>query len=317
MSDSHGGGGGGLSVSIILGAMICAGVTAVLADLMAPYGPVVFTLGLAFAGLTILAGILSLLPPLSGILRPVATLALVNAIACGVMIGLWYIGPKPAVTERGVIATLAPFGATAQTVVIRNQSTVMAPTVAPASAQASTLAPAPAVALTPADQKQQTLLTALASADPAVRLRGSLVALNERDPAIIAAVIDTLYRSPDPAVRQVAVKRLLAQRRGARMPLLAVGGNGDSQAFANALQSTGITIRAINETSGAFDGGLCAATGMSGAVNRSGVTISTKCKTGATDGATVLVLQATDDYKLTGEARNDAGQTAKVEVPLT
>jgi hypothetical protein len=39
-------------------------------------------------------------------------------------------------------------------------------------------------------------------------------------------------------------------------------------------------------------------------------------KTGATDGTTVLVLQATDDFKLTGEARNDQGQTAKVEVPL-
>lgn len=149
-----------------------------------------------------------------------------------------------------------------------------------------------------------------------MRLRGGVIALTERDPAVIAAVIDTLYRSPDPAVRQLAVKRLLTQRRGARMPLLAVAGNADSQAFANALQGAGLTIRAINETSGAFDGGLCAATGMSGAVNRNGVTISTRCKTGATDGATVLVLQATDAYLLVGEARNDQGQTAKVEVPL-
>lgn len=124
MSDSHG---GGLSVPVILGALICAGVTAILADLMTPYGPVVLTLGIAFAALTILAGILSLLPPLSGILRPVAAFALVNAIACGALIGLAYVGPKPAVTERGVVATLLPFGETAQTIVVRNQSTVVPP----------------------------------------------------------------------------------------------------------------------------------------------------------------------------------------------
>ncbi len=313
MSDSHG---GGLSVPVILGALICAGVTAILADLMTPYGPVVLTLGIAFAALTILAGILSLLPPLSGILRPVAAFALVNAIACGALIGLAYVGPKPAVTERGVVATLLPFGETAQTIVVRNQSTVVPPALDTAGVETAAVPTAPAAPLTPADLKQQTLLTALASADPAVRLRGGVIALTERDPAVIAAVIDTLYRSPDPAVRQLAVKRLLTQRRGARMPLLAVAGNADSQAFANALQGAGLTIRAINETSGAFDGGLCAATGMSGAVNRNGVTISTRCKTGATDGATVLVLQATDAYLLVGEARNDQGQTAKVEVPL-
>ncbi len=311
MSDSHG---GGLSIPVILGALICAGVTAILADLMTPYGPVALTLGIAFAGLTVLAGILSLLPPLSGILRPVATFALVNAIACGVMIGLWYVGPKPAVNERGVVATLLPFGKTAQTIVVRDPSMDVMPSAEPAATVAAATT-TPATPLTPVDEKQQALLTALASADPAVRLRGGMVALNERDPAVIAGVIDTLYRSPDPAVRQLAVKRLLTQRRGARMPLLAVAANADAQAFANALQGAGLTIRTINETSGVFDGTLCAP-GMSGAVNRGGVTISARCKTGATDGNTVLTLQATDDYKLVGEARNDQGQTAKVEAPL-
>ncbi len=67
---------------------------------------------------------------------------------------------------------------------------------------------------------------------------------------------------------------------------------------------------------GAFEGGLCGPTGMTGAVARSGVTINTKCKTGDTPGDTVLVLSPTDDYKLVGEARNDRGQTARVELPL-
>ena len=312
MSESRG---GGLSIPVILGALICAGVTALLADLMTPYGPVVLTLGLAFAALTVLAGVLSLLPPLTGILRPVAAFALVNAVACGVMIGLWYIAPKPAASERGVVASLLPFGETAQAIVVSDKTQTVVPALQQISVETAAAPARPPAPLTPADEKQQALLTALASADPAARLRGSLVALTERDPATIAGVIDTLYRSPDPAVRQLAVKRLLTQRRGARLPLLAVAANAESQAFANALQGAGLTVRAINETSGAFDGTLCAP-GMSGAVNRSGVTISAKCKTGATDGATVLTLQSTDDYKLVGEARNDQGQTAKVEVPL-
>ena len=313
MSDSHDG--GGLSLPVLLGALICAGVTAILADLMTPYGPVLLTMAMAFAALTLAAGILSLLPPLTGILRPVAAFALLNAIACGALVGLSTIAPKPAANERGVVAALLPYGQTLQSIVVTDQPhgpPVSTPAAAPAAA---TPAPPPAP-LTPADQKQQTLLTALASADPAARLRGGMSALGERDPAVLAGVIDTLYRSPDPAVRQLAVKRLLSQRRGTRMPLLAVPGNAQAQAFANALQGAGLTVRAINETSGAFDGGLCGPTGMTGAVNRGGVTISAKCKTGATDGNTVLVLQPTDAYTLTGEARNDQGQTAKVEVPL-
>ena len=312
MSDSHNG--GGLGAGAILGAVICAAVLAILADLMTPYGPVVLTLGVAFVALAIVAGVLSILPPLSGILRPAAAFALINALACGVMIGLWYVGPKPAVNTRGVVATMVPFGATLQPIVVRDFSQVI-PTPAPAATVAAAPA-APARPLTAAEQKQQALLTALASADPAARLRAGIAALNERDPAVMAGVVDTLYRSPDPAVRQLAVKRLLTQRRGARMPLLATAGNKESQAFTNALQGAGLTIRAINETSGTFDGGLCAATGMTGAVNRNGVTMSTKCKTGDTDGATILVLQATDDYQLTGDAHDDQGHTAKVQAPL-
>lgn len=314
MSDSHAHG-GGLGLGAMLGALVCAAVTAVLADLMTPYGPVVLTLGVAFVGLAIVAGVLSILPPLSGILRPAALFALLNALACGAMVGLWYVGPKPAVNTKGVVASMVPYGATLQSIVVRDFSQELPPVAAPAAVPAA--APAqPAHPLTAVEKKQQALLSELASADPAARLRAGIAALGERDPATIAGVIDTLYRSPDPAVRQLAVKRLLTQRRGVRMPLIVTAGNKESQAFANALQGAGLTIRAINETSGAFDGGMCAPAGMTGTVNRNGVTLTARCKTGDTDGATVAVLQATDDYQLAGEAHDDQGHTAKVQAPL-
>ena len=55
---------------------------------------------------------------------------------------------------------------------------------------------------------------------------------------------------------------------------------------------------------------------MTGAVNRSGVTMSARCKIGDKELPIVLVLQPTDDFQLTGEARDDQGHVAKVQAPL-
>lgn len=314
MADGHGG--AGLGFPVVFGALFCAAFGAILADLMTPYGPVVLTLGLAFAALTLVAGVLSFLPPLTALFRPVAAFALINAIVLGVLVGLWYVAPKPAATERGVFATLVPFGKTLQAIVVTDmphgppQAALIHTSSTPAAKPEAT----PAPQLSPADQRQQALLAALASADPARRLRASVSALSEHDPATLAGVVETLYRSPDPAIRQLAVKRLLTQRRGAKLPILATPANADAQTLANALQSSGLTVRAINETSGAFDGALCGA--MTGAVNRSGVTMSAKCKLGDGEHPIVLVLQPTDDFQLTGEARDDQGHVAKVQTPL-
>lgn len=316
MSDSRSG--AGMAFPVILGALICAAFGGLLADLMTPYGPVVLTLGIAFAALTLVAGVLSFLPPLTSLLRPVATFALINAIVCGVLIGLWYIAPKPAATERGVVASMVPFGSTLQSIVVTNLPKAPPVAALPSNAtpQEKTPATPPPAPASPADAKQQALLAALASADPAQRLRASVSALNERDPATLAGVVETLYRSPDPAIRQLAVKRLLTQRRGARLPLLATPANAEAQALANALQSSGLTVRTINETSGAFEGGVCGPTGMTGSVNRSGVTMSARCRVGEADRAIVLVLQPTDDFQLSGEARDDQGHVARVQAPL-
>lgn len=306
MSDEHGGGAarGGFGIQTAIGALVSAGALAALADLMTPYGPVVLTLAAAFGLLAVVIGVLSLLPPLSGLLRPIAGFALANALACGALMGLWYIAPKPAATERGVIATLAPFGGTLQSILIAKK-----PPAQPAGP--------PAPVLTETERAMQEMAKGLAAADPAERVRSGVEALRNDDPALVAAAVDRLYRSTDPALRQLAVKRLLSLRRGARMPLLAVAPTEDAQAFANALQGVGLTIRSLNETSGAFDGGLCAPTGMAGTVNRTGVTISARCKIGDADRNILLVLQSTDDFRLVGDARNDAGQSVKVELPLT
>jgi hypothetical protein len=305
MSESHAGGGGS-SLPAILGALVCAGVVAALADLMTPYGPVVLTLGIAFAALTLVSGVLSLLPPLTGLLRPLAGFALLNTIACGALIGVSYVAPKPAAAERGVVATLLPFGKTVQSMIVTDQP--HGPPVA--------VAAAPPPQLSDAERAMQTLAQGLASPDPSERVRAGVESLKTQDAALAAAAVDKLYRTNDPALRQLAVKRLLLNRRGARMPLLAVAATPEAQPFANALQGVGLTVRSLNESSGAFDGGLCAPTGMAGTVNRSGVTISARCKIGDADHNTVLVLQATDDFKLVGDARNDAGQSVKVELPL-
>jgi hypothetical protein len=280
-------------------------VLAVAADLMTPYGPVVLTMAAVFGVLAAIAGVLSLLPPLTGLLRSVAGFALLNALACALFVGLWYIAPKPSATERGVFATLAPFGDTLQSVLV-----------APHPKGPPQVETAAAPVLSVSAQAMQALTTGLASADPAERLRAGLTALASEDDAVVAASLDKLYRTNDPALRQIAVKRLLSMRRGARMPLLAIAPTPDAQPFANALQGVGLTIRALNETSGAFDGGLCAPTGMAGTVNRTGVTISARCKVGGEDRNTVLVLQPTDDFRLIGDARNDAGQSVRVELPL-
>jgi hypothetical protein len=306
MSDGHGGpgAGGGSGIETGIAAIAVAALTAVAADLMTPYGPVVLTLAATFGVGALLAGVLSLLPPLTGLLRPVAGFALMNALACGVMIGLWYVAPRPAVIERGVIATLAPFGRTLQSIMVTDKSG-HAPPVAPVEPQVSA-----------AERALQEMTTGISSGDPAERVRAGVEALKAEDSALAAAAIDKLYRSGDPALRQLAVKRLLAIRRGARMPLLATAPTPEAQGFANALQGAGLTIRSLNETSGAFDGGLCAPSGMAGTVNRTGVTISARCRVGDADRNTVLLLQPTEDFRLVGDARNDAGESVKVDLPL-
>jgi len=239
------------------------------------------------------------------LLRGVSGFALLNTLACALFVGLWYIAPKPAANERGVFATLVPFGDTLQGVMVTPH-----PKGPPQVETAA--APAPS----PSEQAMQALAAGLASADPAERLRAGLNALTSEDDAVVAASLDKLYRTNDPALRQIVVKRLLLMRRGARMPLLAVAATEDAQPFANALQGVGLTIRSLNEVSGAFDGGLCAPTGMAGTVNRTGVTISARCKIGTEDRNTVLILQPTNDFRLVGDARNDAGQSVRVELPL-
>lgn len=311
MSDAHSGHGAGTGIGV--GASIAgtatALITAITADLLQPFGPFAMALTGVFGVVAVIAVLLSLLPPLTGLLRPLAGFAIVSAIVFGAFAGLQnFVAPKPAGPTQGFLASILPPAADVQALALAALTPKQDVAVEPAGIVAPTLSEA--------QQAMQDLATGLGSPDPAERLRAGLNALASEDDAVVAASVDKLYRTNDPALRQIAVKRLLAMRRGARMPLLAVAATPDAQPFANALQGVGLTIRSLNETSGAFDGGLCAPTGMAGTVNRGGVTISARCKVGPDDRNTVLVLQATDDFRLVGDARNDAGQSVKVELPL-
>jgi hypothetical protein len=305
MAESHSGGAGVLT---LVAFAVCAGVTALVADLLQPLGPVALVLALAFLLLAIISGVLSLVPPTRALFGGVLTFAIVGVAACGGVFALQrFVAPQADGVQHGVFSTLLPPLRALQDVLITEAPKWDGRPPAPVVVE--TVAPPPS----PAEIVLGALSTALASPDPAERLRGGIAALGERDPAVLAAVVDKLYRSSDPAVRQLAVKRLLAQRRGARIPIMATAASPDAQPFANALQT--MTIRSLNETSGAFEGSLCAP-GMAGAVNRSGVTISARCKIGAEERAIIIALAPTDSYLLVGEARNDAGQTARVELPL-
>lgn len=300
---------------------VCAVLVALVADLMQPLGPFALALAIVFAAATAISGVLAIIPPTRGLFGTLFLFSAILLVACGGVFGLQRLTPpRDDGVRNGFFTTALPPLRPVQHVILsegprldgrpKPVDVVSAAVITPAAA------PAPAAPALPMDEKQRALLGALASADPAVRLRGGVTALNERDPATLAGVIDTLYRSPDPAVRQLAVKRLLSQRRGARLPLLATAANADAQGLANALQAAGLTVRTINETSGAFDGGVCGPQGMTGAVNRSGVTITGRCRIGEADQTVTLVLQPTDDFQLAGEARDDKGRSARVTLPL-
>ncbi|MDX2233171.1 MAG: hypothetical protein NW200_01620 [Hyphomonadaceae bacterium] len=314
MSNTHAGGGPSLLTLAAFAA--CAFLVAVAADLMQPLGPFALVLTLTFAGAALVSGLLSLFPPTRALFGGLLMFCLIALAMFGGLFGLQrFATPATDGVRNGVLTTVVSPARDFQRLLIREaplwdgRPAPQPPPAEPAAAPEPPPLPAAQAAL-------QKLTASLASPDPAERLRGGVEALAEKEPAVVAAVIDKLYRSADPAVRQLAVKRLMAQRRGTRIPILAVAANPESEAFANALQGVGVTVRSINETSGAFDGGLCAASGMSGAVNRTGVTIATRCKVGDAERNTVLVLQAADDFQLKGEARNDQGQTARVELPL-
>lgn len=94
--------------SALPGILLLAVFVGVLADLMTPYGPVALTLGLGFLAAAIVAGLGSLAAPLRNALRPAAAIAGVHAAVLAALIGLWYVAPKPAAIDRGVIVALAP-----------------------------------------------------------------------------------------------------------------------------------------------------------------------------------------------------------------
>jgi len=300
---------GGPGLSTLMAFAICAFLAALAADLMQPLGPFALVLTLFFLVAAVLSFVLSLFPPTRGLFGTLLMFSIVAVVAFGSVFGLQrFVAPRADGVRNGVSTTLLPPLRGLQQMLLTE-----APRWDGRPPPEAEIAEVVAAPLSPAEETLQKLSTALTSPDPAERLRGGIAALDERDPAVLAAVVDKLYRSGDPAVRQLAVKRMLQQRRGTRMPLIAAAPNAESQPFANALQT--MTIRSLNETSGAFDGALCAP-GMSGAVNRNGVTISARCRIGDGERNIVATLQPTDDYVLVGDARNDLGQTVRIELPL-
>lgn len=307
----------GLGFGVYLACGICALFVAFAADLMQPRGPFLLFQTVVFALVTAVLALLSFLPAMKRTLRSAAAVALVSVIVFGAVLAVrTYIAPEKA-KERGVLATFLPPAKDLQRFIlaeskkreeIAEQEAAIAAALPPP--------PAPTPALSPSEEALAKLTTAIGSPDPATRLRAGVEAMANRDPILLAPAIDRLYRSSDPALRQLAVTKLFAQRKGARLPLLVINADQNNAEFANALLGAGLTLRSVNETTGVIEGGLCAPGGMSGTVNQGGVTFTGKCKVADAERNTVLTLQTTDDFRLVGDARNDQGQSVRVEMGL-
>jgi hypothetical protein len=243
-------------------------------------------------------------------MRKAAVVAIVNLVVFGGFAGLQrYFASQPEGVEKGfVVAAVGPSEK------LQNMLLGQAGKEKPPEPVVPVTPPPPIISAS--EKAMGDLTVSMASADPAERLRGAMAALQSPEPSLVAAAIDRLYRSGDPALRSLAIRQLLLQRKGARMPLLAVAATPDEPEFANALQAIGFTVTKLDETSGTFEGNLCAALAMSGAVNRSGVTITTRCKIAGAESNVMMTLQPTDDYRLAGEARNDQGESARIDLPL-
>jgi hypothetical protein len=313
--------GGGGGVPAIAAWITCALFVGLAADLIQPAGNFVLFLAGVFVAVAIITALLSFLPPIKSMMRAAAGCALVSVIVFGGFAVLQrYVAPQPAGEKRGFVAALVPPAIDLQRVLLAEaakREEILKDVATPeAQVAAAPPPPPPGPTLTPSQQALYDLNVALASADPAQRLNAGVEALKSADPAILTPAIDTLYRSKDPALRQLAVAKIISQRKGARVPILAVAAAPETQAFANALQGSGLSIKTVNAATGAFEGGLCGAGDMAGNVSRLGVTFSGECRLGDATTKVLVTLQPTDDFRLSGEARNDQGQTVRVDLPL-
>lgn len=304
---------GGLSVSTVLGYLVCAVFVALVADIMQPQGPFVFYLAVVFVVVAVMCALLSFAPPLRSVMRAAASFAVVSVVIFGLFFGLQsFVAPKPAGEQRGFLAAMIPPAQDVQRWILAEakKRENLNPEIAAAPVPPPLPAPAPE---TPPLKRLQ---AAVAGTDLLERTAAASEALNTKDAAQIIAAVDLLYATADPRLRLLAVRRLAMLRTDAKLTLIATG-EGDAAAFAAALQAGGLTFKSVNETSGAVSGGLCGPSGMTGAINVANVVLSGRCRVGREERAVTMVLTAADSYRLVGEATNDAGQKAKVELQLS
>jgi hypothetical protein len=224
MSDTHAG--GGLSLSTLIGYTVCALMVALVADILQPMGPFVFYLAVVFVVVTVVAALLSFAPPLKGVMRAAARFALLSVLLYG---GFWalqaFVAPKPLGERRGFIAAMIPPAQGLQRWILAEakKREDLDPAPAIEAVAAAPVAPSPVDGL-------RRLQAAIAGADPLEKAAAASEAMGAKDPALVIAAIDLLYRAPDTRLRLLAVRRLIAMREGARLPVLA-SGEGEGAAF--------------------------------------------------------------------------------------
>lgn len=293
--------------------IVCGLFVGLAADLMQPAGPFVLFLTGVFAIVAVVCALLSFVPPIRALMRAAALFALVSLVLFGAFAILQRFLAQPQARQRGVIAAVVPGAEDLQRFLLAEAARREARGVEPASVAEAPLLSAGA-------QAMRALDGALASEDPAERVRVAREVLASQDAALRAAAVERLYRSGEPAMRQLAVTALLKARAGSRLPLVAAAGAGaagEAGAFAAALQTSGLVVRSVDQETGGAVVSLCGEPGASATIGRAGVTISGPCRIGEAVRGVVMRLQSTEDFRLVGEARTEAGELAGVELPLS
>ncbi|MES1199446.1 MAG: hypothetical protein ABUS48_05630, partial [Pseudomonadota bacterium] len=278
-------------------------------DLAQPLGQIaVFLLGFAIIA-TVVCGALSLVPGLRKLLLTPAIFSAIGACVFGLVVFLQHATHSDeAGANTGFVAKVVPVAAQVQVAVFK-----------PTAVATQSAPPAATTVEAPAASPSATLLAqlnaSLASGDPSEQIRGAREAIASSDAAFRAAAIDKIYRTGDPALRQIAVVALLKDHAVADIPVIITAGTGQSPDLATQLQGrsldfTNVTGAGVDANSGIVHFGFCGAAGT-GMVTRSGLNMTWPC-----GDAMSVDLHPTDDFRLVGEAHSSTGRVVTVELRL-
>ena len=171
-------------------------------------------------------------------------------------------------------------------------------------------------AILPVSDDQRTMMrfsSAIGQGSDTMRASAARAIITEtQDPMLRRGMIEMLYDTARPSLRQTAIILAMRARQGSDLPIIP---QDDGSAFARSLTGTTFHISRVDEASGGLNLVSSARQG-DGTIARNGVTLSLFYRDSEGIVPMQVVLVPQDDYELVGEARLTSGQSAKVSMPL-